>query len=338
MSAVSIAVHDHVHDKGDADVAGGYPEFYRRYDGPLTCYLRMAFRDADVEAVAQETLYRALTHWSEVRHMSNPWPWLAVTARNLARNNIRDERASTAAGLHVFDLDAQSTQDVADQVDASDQLRRLAKAMDVLTPLQRRLLTVMVEEGLTGAQVARRLGMQPGAVRMHLCRMRARLSERFEALGGQLAIAPVAVLAAITRFTRRHASAAPRTALAAAGTGFAFTLAVVGAGLGGFAAAHPSTTRSVVTVSRNEQVPAAAQRAATPARPRAVARRAGAASGTDAAAADGYHVTVSSTPTQSGTLAEADARMTTPAGTLHAEAPVMLDAGKGAPCANALAC
>src|SRR4051794_33923294 len=99
--------------------------------------------------------------------------------------------------------------------------------MDVLTPLQRQLLTVMVEEGLTGAEVARRLGMQPGAVRMHLCRMRARLSERFVALGGQLAIGPVALLGAMARLVRRQTGSVQRTAFAAAGSGLAFSLAVV---------------------------------------------------------------------------------------------------------------
>ena len=185
----------------------GYSEFYQRYSRPLTCYLQMGFRDADVEAVAQETFCRALSHWSEVRNMAAPWPWLAVTARNLARNNIRDQQATRPAGLDVFSETACSREDVAEQVEASDSLRRLAEAMAVLTPLQKRLVTVMVEEGLTGAQLARRLDMRPGAVRMHLCRMRLRLGERFAALGGMLGLAPVALLGVLRRFRAKYQSA-----------------------------------------------------------------------------------------------------------------------------------
>jgi RNA polymerase sigma factor (sigma-70 family) len=323
MTAVSLAVPSRVRSEDD-----GYPEFYRRYDGPLTCYLRMAFRDADVEAVAQETLYRALTHWAEVRHMRNPWPWLAVTARNLARNNIRDEKATSAAGLRVFADDACTSDDVADQVDASDQLRRLAKAMDVLTPLQRQLLTVMVEEGLTGAQVARRLGMQPGAVRMHLCRMRSRLSERFVALGGQLAIGPVAVLGALARLVRRQGASVQRAAITAAGTGFAFSLAVVGVTMGGGVfgpATHLTDTTSIASttnVADRHQVPAPAARAAGA---RGVTRTTAPAA--VAAPADGYHIVVSGTPTNSGTVAEAGIRLTTPVGTVRADAPITMQAG-----------
>ncbi|MDX6197540.1 MAG: hypothetical protein QOJ79_691 [Actinomycetota bacterium] len=193
MTAVSLA-------PACVDDDLGYSAFYRRYHRPLTCYLQMGFGDADCEAVAQETFCRALTHWPEVRNMAAPWPWLAVTARNLARNNIRDGRGTMPAGLDVFHPATVSGDDVAEQVEASESLRRLAQAMAVLTPLQRRLLTVMVEEGLTGAQLARRVGMRPGAVRMHLCRLRLRLGEQFAALGGMLGVAPVALLGVLRRF------------------------------------------------------------------------------------------------------------------------------------------
>lgn len=215
-------------------VDDGYSAFYRRYHRPLTCYLRMNFRSADTEAIAQEAFCRALSHWAQVGQMANAWPWLVVTARNLARNNIRDEKASQAAGLQVFHPSACSPADVAEQVEAFDQLRRLARAMSVLTPLQRQLLIVMVEEGLTGAQVARRLGMTPGAVRMHLSRMRSRLGDRFVSLGGQLAIGPLVVIRGLTWHPRRSAAAVPAGALLAAGA--LITAVVVGP-----APAAPST-------------------------------------------------------------------------------------------------
>jgi RNA polymerase sigma-70 factor (ECF subfamily) len=204
----------------------GYSEFYARYHRALTSYLRMGFRDADVEAVAQETFCRALAHWNVVGNMTSPWPWLAVTARNLARNNIRDERASRAAGLEVFPDTTCSADDVAEQVEASESLRRLAQAMTVLTPLQKRLLTVMVEEGLTGAQLARRLDMRPGAVRMHLCRLRLRLGEQFAALGGALALTPAALLGVLRRF--RAAKAAGQIPVTLSAAVAAVGLAVVG--------------------------------------------------------------------------------------------------------------
>src|SRR3954469_5515716 len=226
MTAVSLApawVDDDDH---------GYSAFYQRYHQPLTCYLRMGFRDADVDAVTQETFCRALTRWPEVRSMAAPWPWLAVTARNLARNNIRDQKASQAAGLDVFDPTMTSGDDVAEQVEATDDLHRLAQAMSVLTPLQKRLVTVMVEEGLTGAQLARRLDMRPGAVRMHLCRMRLRLGERFAALGGVLGLAPAALLPALRRLARPRRVGVQQAVLTAGSTALAVSAAVMAIAIG----------------------------------------------------------------------------------------------------------
>ena len=246
----------------------GYSAFYQRYHRPLTCYLQMGFRDADVEAVAQETFCRALAHWTEVRNMTAPWPWLAVTARNLARNNIRDGRSSLPAGLDVFPATTRSQDDVAEQVEAAESLRRLAQAMAVLTPLQRRLVTVMVEEGLTGAQLARRLGMRPGAVRMHLCRMRLRLGDRFAALGGMLGVAPAAVLGVLRRFrVKSQSGAAGAVPVALSAVLTAVGIAVIGvlpsvpfAGNAAVQAPHTVPVTNVTKASSNSTFHAAAAR------------------------------------------------------------------------------
>src|SRR4051812_26818009 len=262
MTAVSLA-------PAWVDDDHGYSAFYRRYHQPLTCYLRMGFRDADVEAITQETFCRALTRWPEVRGMTTPWPWLAVTARNLARNNIRDQKASQAAGLDVFDPTMTSGDDVAEQVEATDELHRLAQAMSVLTPLQRRLVTVMVEEGLTGAQLARRVGMRPGAVRMHLCRMRLRLGEQFAALGGMLGVAPVALLGVLRRFRVKSQS----TLAGSVPVTLAATVAAVGIGVIGVLPSAPHLPNGTAHSPRTVAAPHVTNVAAVSAsRGRAVAR------------------------------------------------------------------
>lgn len=319
MTALSIAVPARPRPDDDGD----YSAFYRRYERPLVCYLRMGFHDADVEGVAQETFCRALTHWSEVGRMSNPWPWLAVTARNLARNNIRDEKASQATGLDVFDVDECSAVDVAEQVEASDQLRRLAQAMDVLTPLQRRLLTVMVEEGLTGAQVARRLGMQPGAARMHLSRMRGRLEERFVKLGGVLGLAPVALTGVLRRLTRPRRYGVQQLALTAGSTALTVSAAVMAITLGtgggfGHADAHAA-------VPQVHQLVAAADvhagRVSAAAVPRPVQHAPSASTASGAAPVVAYRAAVSKTPTRPGKTTDVWVSLTTPVGTVYVGAP-----------------
>ncbi|MBK5307701.1 MAG: sigma-70 family RNA polymerase sigma factor [Frankiaceae bacterium] len=302
----------------------GYRDFYARYHRPLLCYLQVAFADADGEAVAQETMCRALKHWSTVGQMQAPWPWLAVTARNLARNNIRDEKGTFAAGLDVFQQSTRSHTDVAAQVDASDQLRRLAKAMEVLTPLQRQLLTVLVEEGLTAAEVARRLGMKPGAARMHLCRMRARLSERFVALGGQLSVMPLAFLHFVVRRPKNRAAAAQHAPIAAGSAVLAWSVSVVAIGIVGIAPAHSTPIRTDASAS-TVQTSSSSERLAT-AKPahRAPVRNDARTATQLPAPAVAYQLTLSSTPTKPGRVAHAGSSVSSPAGRLYAEVPAWI--------------
>lgn len=306
----------------------GYREFYLRYRRPLMAYVRTAFPEADVEAVAQETLSRAFGHWADIGQRANPWPWLAVTARHLACNHLRDEKGSHAAGLQVVDPGRPPATDVADQVNAVDQLRLLAKAMEVLTPQQRLLLTVMIQEGLSGAELARRLGMQPGAVRMHLSRMRALLSERFVSLGGQLALLPL-VATLVARLRRRTVGLqqVPWTAVPAS---FALSVAVLAVGLDPGALGSAPLPGDVVPeagVSAVVLVDRASGRAGLgdPERgPAATSPVPATVVQSPAAPAVAYHVRLTSTPTRPGETADAGVEVETPAGTVYVEVPVTM--------------
>ena len=325
---------------------GAFPEFYRRYSGPLRCYLEMGFRDTDVDGIAQDSFCRALSHWDEVGQLKNPWPWLAVTARNLARNNIRDELGSQAVGLQVFDRSTSNAVDVAELAEAADQLHRLAQAMDVLTPLQRQLLTVLVEEGLTGAEAARRLGMQPGAVRMHLCRMRARLSERFISLGGQLAVAPIAVVQLFGNRLARRVFRPQNAPLAAEATAFALSVAVVAVvAIGGVtigpALRVPAPADSVTVVLPLMAAAAARPPSATrlPSRDTDATSRPVAVLATPGAPAVAYHLVLSSTPTRPGKTADARVEVATPVGTFHVSVPVIMQSPEpGSRCPLVVSC
>jgi DNA-binding CsgD family transcriptional regulator len=274
--------------------------------------------------------------------MTAPWPWLAVTAKNLARNNIRDERSCQAAGLEVFDRLASSPVDVPDQVHAADQLRRLAKAMDVLTPLQRDLLTVLVEEGLTAAQVARRLGMQPGAVRMHLSRMRGRLADRFVTLGGQLSVWPLALLQIATRRFRRGASSSQPASMTAGSIAVSVAAAAVGVVVigGGPMAPHAADTISLGPQTMTETATVHGAQAVAQRLPGAgTASHAKTVPEPPVAPAVTYRVLVSSTPTRPGKTVDAGMRVPTPVGTFYLNIPANQEPpDPGSPCPLGVGC
>lgn len=296
-------------------------ELYSKHRPALVRYVHARFPRVDAEGVVQDTFCRTMRHWATVRELENPWPWLVVTARNIALNAIRDDRTE-AVGLRVVESSAAMTPDIVDHIDSTDQLRTLGKAMEALTPLQRQLLTVLLEEGLNGAEAARRLGLGAGAARMHLCRMRARLSERFVALGGRLAVTPLGLLGWAWKRTRYAATRPPKSSLAVAG-GFAAT-SVVAMSLGAVTIALAPAHDGIALASRttiNSRDAAATSPMRVAARSHAYGVRTQTTQVSIVTApelvSEHHHATVNTTPTKSGTTVASDVDVSTPAGGLH---------------------
>lgn len=187
-------------DRGAPDDA--FNELYRRYRGRLLRYLRRVAPHGDIEGIAQETFCRALAHIDDLSAYSDPWPWLAVTARNLSRNQTRIESATAPAGLRFLGDIPDSAPEPEEQAVSHDRLRRLCRALVSLSPVQRQLLTLLLTEGMTVAEAGRRLGIREATARQHLCRMRARLTSEISALGGRLAVLPLAALGVLRRVGR----------------------------------------------------------------------------------------------------------------------------------------
>ena len=314
-----------VRPDSSATAADDCSEFYARYRQPLLAYVAVGFPSVDAENIVQETFCRVLAHWGEVGQMRNPWPWLAVTARNLARNSVRDNANVRSIGLAVEDSASSSAPELDEVVQSYDTLRKLGRAMRALTPLQRQLLRLLVEEGLSGADAARRLGLSPGAGRMHLCRMRTRLAERFVGLGGQLAVTPFALLAMFGRRLRGLFSASRKTMVAGAPGVLASTLAIATTlgvvhigiakshnGFRGNHAVHISTANArAASFNRAGQPASRATTAGT-----ALDRQQASPMTIHAAPAlpESHHVMIRKDPTKAGKNVDAGVTITTPAG------------------------
>jgi RNA polymerase sigma-70 factor (ECF subfamily) len=113
------------------------------------------------DAVA-EAFARAIERSSEIR---SPLPWIYRTAFRIAAHELRREgRRPLPAADAVPGLDPAEVQDV---------LRALGR----LSRNQRAAVLLHDEEGFTGPEVGRLLGMSPATVRVHLFRGRRRLRE-----------------------------------------------------------------------------------------------------------------------------------------------------------------
>jgi RNA polymerase sigma-70 factor (ECF subfamily) len=144
------------------------------------CYreARRVTRDAVLaEDAAQDALVRAWRARGTCRTPEAPGPWLAAIARNVAlralRRRRRDPYPLTFEGSLLRESDPKAQDAIAqalERVVFGDLLR-------LLTAPERRLLRLRYEDDLTQPEIARRLGLPEGTVKVRLHRLRARLHE-----------------------------------------------------------------------------------------------------------------------------------------------------------------
>jgi RNA polymerase sigma-70 factor (ECF subfamily) len=144
----------------------GRHDFARLFveDGPGVWRTMCAFtggrRDIAEEVVA-EAFARAIEHARTIR---DPVPWIYRTAFRLAREELRKERRPPAL-------------ESGPDVEAPGSAHELMEALRRLSPNQRAAIVLRYEADLTTEEIARRMGVTPATVRVHLHRGRRRLRE-----------------------------------------------------------------------------------------------------------------------------------------------------------------
>jgi len=124
------------------------------------------------EDVTQETMFRAFKAWPQFRGESDPRTWLARVATNVAINQVMRNR-------EFPDLipDRADESDLHREVEQMAMSKALRAAIDQLPPLLRRPLVMFEYEGIGCGEIAKRLGISPGSVRVRLLRARRQLTE-----------------------------------------------------------------------------------------------------------------------------------------------------------------
>jgi RNA polymerase sigma-70 factor, ECF subfamily len=128
----------------------------------------------DAEEAAQEAMVRAWVRRDACRHPDAPLPWLLEITRNEARRLLGRKARREELGL----LEAPPLED--DELTGTATRVTVEQALLTLADGDRRVLHLRYAEDLSQVEVARRLGLPEGTVKVRLHRARRRLRRALE--------------------------------------------------------------------------------------------------------------------------------------------------------------
>jgi len=163
----------------DADAA----QVYADSQGELLRHLQRVVGDrASAEDVAQEAGVRWLSAMRS-EAVQNPRALLFHIATNLARDQLRRR---VVAENHAQSITQADVGIGADQVaSAREEIGRVSRAIETLTPRAREVLLLARVEGCTQKEIASRLGLKAKTVENHLTRALAQLAASLRGGGRQ---------------------------------------------------------------------------------------------------------------------------------------------------------
>ncbi len=170
-------------DRGDRDDRP-FAELFRRHSG-MVWRLSIGFLGSaqDAEDMTQDVFFTAHRKLGQFKGEASFRTWLHRIATNRCKNELRrrsrrlrtvDEPLEEAAAAATNGSPGPEAVTVRGR-----SLQRLTRAMESLAPEDRRLLRLVELEHTPYREVASILGLSPGAVKMRVLRVRARLREAF---------------------------------------------------------------------------------------------------------------------------------------------------------------
>lgn len=150
-----------------------------RHAGPVARYLAGLGARDDLDELVQDTFVRAFGSLEGFRGESALRTWLLTIARRLLLDRRRARRRR-AEELPIGEGDAASGYDALDALVASESEARMVEAIGSLTPMQREVFTLRVNEGLSYREIADLVGSTEGAARVHYHNAMRAVKERLD--------------------------------------------------------------------------------------------------------------------------------------------------------------
>lgn len=120
----------------------------------------------EVDELVQDTFVRAFASIDGFRGESSFRTWLFTIERRLLLDRRRAEKRKGAT-MEVQENSAATEFDALDDMVAAESARKVRAAIDRLTPTQREVFLLRVNEGLSYKEIATAAGTTEGAARVH---------------------------------------------------------------------------------------------------------------------------------------------------------------------------
>lgn len=141
-------------------------EIVERHAPALTRFAAQLGVRSDVDELVQDTFVRAFNALEGFRAESSLRTWLFTILRRLVIDRRR-AMGRRAVEVDVAEHDASTEYDALDGLVAEETSLRIRRAMDKLSPMQREVFILRVQEGRNYKDIAEILGSSEGAARVH---------------------------------------------------------------------------------------------------------------------------------------------------------------------------
>jgi RNA polymerase sigma-70 factor (ECF subfamily) len=141
-------------------------ELVGRHSDALARFAVSSGERAEIEELVQDTFVRAFSSMDSFRGESSLRTWLFTIERRLMLDRRRAERRQKAT-VPVEAADAVTEYDALDALLAEEAESRVRKSIDSLSPTQREVFLLRVEQGLSYKEIAEVVGTTEGAARVH---------------------------------------------------------------------------------------------------------------------------------------------------------------------------
>ena len=148
---------------GDQQAAS---ELVHRHASALARFAASCGAREDIDELVQDTFVRAFGSLDGFRGESSFRTWLFTIERRLLMDRRRAERRRPK-GTEIGEADAATGYDSLDEMVADEAQARVRTAIDRLTPTQREVFVLRVNEGLSYKELDATVNTTEGAARVH---------------------------------------------------------------------------------------------------------------------------------------------------------------------------